>query len=211
MNVLDVMEKRSSCRCFQDKPVPSEWINMILKAGIAAPTAHNTQAYKIIVVQGEKVREVSEVILEELNQYGKWKIPIGSSRRSARILRDAPVNFFLFMKKNKFFEAEKLPVALPGDYMEYIGCQNHVQSVISVGTVIENMLLAAEYLNLGAICISEICYAKDFCGNYFADILDLEAYEFVSSIALGYREDLALGKTKRKAIEDLVIFDREEE
>lgn len=207
MNVLDVMEKRSSCRCFQDKAVPSEWIDIILKAGIAAPTAHNTQAYKIIVVQGEKVREISEAILEELNQYGKWKIPIGSSKRSARILRDAPVNFFLFMKKNKFFEADKLPVELPRDYMEYIGRQNYVQSVISVGTVVENMLLAAEHLDLGAICISEICYAKDFCGNYFADVLDLDAYEFVSSIALGYREALVLGKTKRKKIEELVIFD----
>ena len=79
-------------------------LERILDSGIAAPTAHNTQAYKIVVVQGQRIKKISEEILRELNQYGNWKIPIGSSKRSTRILRDAPVNLFLFIRKIVFFE-----------------------------------------------------------------------------------------------------------
>ena len=207
MDILDLIKERSSCRCIQEKEIPMSVLERILDSGIAAPTAHNTQAYKIVVVQGQRIKKISEEILRELNQYGNWKIPIGSSKRITRILRDAPVNLFLFIKKNCFFRTDRLLMELPGDYMDYIRNQNQMQSILSVGTVIENILLAAESEGIGAICISEICYAKDFCQNYFKNVVDLNDYEFASSVALGYREDIRFTKAKKKTREELIVFD----
>ncbi|MBR5762349.1 MAG: nitroreductase family protein [Lachnospiraceae bacterium] len=206
MSALETIYTRSSCRCFQDKPLEDKDIRTILEAGVAAPTAHNTQGYKIVVIKDEKVKEASEAILSEMNQYSKWGIPMGSGKRSARILRDAPVNFFLFVKKNTFFKAERLPMEVPESYLEYIEHQNQMQSVISVGTVIENMLLAAEELKLGAVCISEISYAMNFCKSYFEDVIDLDEYEFASSLALGYKEDVPYGRARKKTVEELVVM-----
>ena len=210
MSALETIYKRSSCRCFQDRPINDEDIDTVLKAGVAAPTAHNTQGYKIVVIKNEKVKEASEEILSEMNQYTKWGIPMGSGKRSARILRDAPVNFFLFVKKNTFFKAERLPMEVPESYLEYIEHQNWTQSIISVGTVIENMLLAAEELNLGAVCISEISYAMNFCKSYFEDYIDLNEYEFASSLALGYKEDVPYARARKKTVEELVVMQEKE-
>lgn len=205
MNVLEAISKRTSCRCFKEIPVSDEDLEKVLEAGVKAPTAHNTQAYKLIVVKDSQVKEVSEKILEELNLYSKYGIPLGSAKRSARILRDAPVNIFVFIKKNSFFRLDKVMIDLPEEYMKYVSDQNEIQSIISAGTVIENMLLEAEELNLGAVCISEITYAKDFCNKYFDGVIDMNEYEFASSVALGFREDVLYPKAKKKGVDELVV------
>lgn len=92
--------------------------------------------------------------------------------------------------------------------MDYIRNQNQMQSILSVGTVIENILLAAESEGIGAICnFRKFVNAKDFCQNYFKNVVDLNDYEFASSVALGYREDIRFTKAKKKTREELIVFD----
>ena len=51
MEYFTVIEKRFSCRKFQDKKIPKEVLNKVLEAGILAPTACNYQPERIIVVE----------------------------------------------------------------------------------------------------------------------------------------------------------------
>lgn len=54
MDFLELASKRYSARSFREIPVPQTAVDQILMAGKAAPTAHNNQPQKILVVQSEK-------------------------------------------------------------------------------------------------------------------------------------------------------------
>lgn len=47
MDFLELAKARYSCRKFSDRPVEAEKIEKIIEAGIAAPTAVNTQPFRI--------------------------------------------------------------------------------------------------------------------------------------------------------------------
>ena len=53
----DIIFKRRSIRRFLDKPVESEKLERILKAGMQAPSAHNNQRWEFLVVTDSEKRE----------------------------------------------------------------------------------------------------------------------------------------------------------
>ncbi|KPA09572.1 Nitroreductase-like protein [Candidatus Magnetomorum sp. HK-1] len=55
--ILDFFYKRRSIRSFQKKPVPRDIIDDLLKAGMAAPSAHNWQPWIFIVVDDPKIKK----------------------------------------------------------------------------------------------------------------------------------------------------------
>lgn len=82
MDILDLIKERSSCRCFQEKEIPISVLERILDSGIAAPTAHNTQAYKIVVVQGQRIKKIQKKF------FGN-SISMGIGRFLLAVLREA--------------------------------------------------------------------------------------------------------------------------
>ena len=57
MDLMKLMKERYSCRRFAEKPVPREVIRTILEAGRVAPTAHNEQPQRILVVDEKETLE----------------------------------------------------------------------------------------------------------------------------------------------------------
>jgi nitroreductase len=61
MEVFEAIKKRHSCRNYKPEAVPEEKLNRILEAARLAPSAHNEQEWKLIVVRDvKKRREVAE-------------------------------------------------------------------------------------------------------------------------------------------------------
>ena len=54
MDFLKLTADRYSCRKYSNKPIDQEYIDKILMAGRTAPTAHNNQPQKILVVRSEE-------------------------------------------------------------------------------------------------------------------------------------------------------------
>lgn len=54
MDLIELMKNRYSVRSFLPEPVPKEKVEKIIEAGLAAPTAHNNQPQKIMVVQSDE-------------------------------------------------------------------------------------------------------------------------------------------------------------
>ena len=54
---LASIRQRHSIRLFKDDPISDEDIITILKAANKAPSAHNQQSWRFIVIKGEKKRE----------------------------------------------------------------------------------------------------------------------------------------------------------
>ncbi len=57
MNVYEAVEKRRSVRAYRDEDISEEKLKKILKAGRLAPSVHNSQEYKFIVVKDAKKRK----------------------------------------------------------------------------------------------------------------------------------------------------------
>ncbi len=63
MDSLKAILERRSYRVYQDKPVSEETIETLLKAGMAAPSAMNSQPWEFLVMQDvEKKAAVSELV-----------------------------------------------------------------------------------------------------------------------------------------------------
>lgn len=61
MNVFEAIKNRYSCRSYKTEPVPEEKLKKVLEAARLAPSAHNEQEWKFVVVKNpEKRREISE-------------------------------------------------------------------------------------------------------------------------------------------------------
>ncbi|NQV82805.1 MAG: NADPH-dependent oxidoreductase [Rhodospirillales bacterium] len=54
---IGLLENRVSVRKFEDRPVPGETVNAVLKAAFRAPTSSNVQAYSVIVVRDPAIRD----------------------------------------------------------------------------------------------------------------------------------------------------------
>ena len=57
MDVYEAIEKRSSIRAYQDKPVPEELLLKVLEAARLAPSGKNSQAWKFVVVRDDERRQ----------------------------------------------------------------------------------------------------------------------------------------------------------
>lgn len=57
MNVSDAIKNRYSCRSYKAEPVPEEKLKKVLEAARLAPSAHNEQEWKFVVVRAAKKRE----------------------------------------------------------------------------------------------------------------------------------------------------------
>ena len=63
MDTLKAIMERRSCRVYQDRPVSEETIDALLKAGMVAPSAMNSQPWEFLLMQepGKKA-EVSALV-----------------------------------------------------------------------------------------------------------------------------------------------------
>ncbi len=57
MNVYEAIKKRRSVRDYKPEPVPEESLRRILEAGRLAPSAHNAQDWKFVVVKDSEKRK----------------------------------------------------------------------------------------------------------------------------------------------------------
>jgi nitroreductase len=56
-NAIDNIHARRSVRMFQDKAIPKDILNELIKAGNAAPTGSNAQPWRFVVVQDKATRQ----------------------------------------------------------------------------------------------------------------------------------------------------------
>ena len=55
MELLEGLLTRRSVRKYENKPIPKDVLEQIIKAGEFAPSAHNTQPWEFLVIQDKDV------------------------------------------------------------------------------------------------------------------------------------------------------------
>ena len=57
MKVIEVIQKRYSCRAYLDKPVEQDKLDQIFEAARQAPSAKNLQDWRFVVVTDKKIKQ----------------------------------------------------------------------------------------------------------------------------------------------------------
>jgi hypothetical protein len=86
---LETINSRHSIRMFSDKPVNENDIKTILQAANKAPSAHNQQSWRFIVIQGEKKQALAKLVSSRAAAFPRPSTAL--LRMASRSIASAPV------------------------------------------------------------------------------------------------------------------------
>ncbi len=186
MNTLEAIERRRSIRRFKSAPFSRETIEKLLHAATQSPSAKNRQPWRFVVVESERYRAQMVRIMRSKIDYLKEKgLETGSSEWSAKAMSEAPVTIFVF-------NGESI-----NDTSEVSWSLVDVQSI---GAAIQNMLLAAQEMDLGSLWICDVYYAyEDLCHWLGRDD------QMIAAVSIGYPDE-APGPRPRRPWEEVTTW-----
>lgn len=189
--------QRRSIRKFQDRDVPTELINQILDAGRVAPSAKNRQPWRYICFANEYKNQLLEAMEcglkreeEGITDLPKSQYGILDAKNTLAIMQKAPV---IVVVLNTNGRSPFLPVDNDERIVEQC-------DLLSIGASVENMLLMAEDLGLGALWIANTCFAY----KELTSFLNTKE-QLTCAIAIGYADE-SPKQRPRKDLGDIVEY-----
>lgn len=145
--------------------------------------------------------EVSEEAVKKILEAGRWA-PSGLNNQPWRfsIVRD-PVLKESLSKLTHYGEIIRCAPVCIAVFLDNGASYDRTKDVLSVGACIQNMLLAANSLNLGAVWLGEILKNKE----KVAEVLRAPAdCELMAVVALGHPVEKERS-SERKSLDDLLL------
>jgi F420 biosynthesis protein FbiB-like protein len=178
-SLLDIIRTRRSIRRYQDRPIPREILERLLEAAIWAPSAHNRQPWRFVVVtRAEDRRRLAEAMAARLRRDLEAdgvapEVIEADVARSLTRLTGAPALILVCMT---MIDMDTYPDAKRQE-------AERIMAVQSVAMAAQNALLAAHAQGLGACWMC----APLFSGDVVRETLDLsDDLEPQGLIALGF-------------------------
>jgi len=186
--VLATIRDRRSVRLFTDQPVPEMDLLSILSAANRAPSAHNQQSWRFIVLRGGKKQALAEVVNNKAQDYPKPSCAL--LRMASRTIVSAPVVVAvsntgeLIRHGTELFKVDK-DAAL--DFFRTMEIQSSAAAV-------ENLLLAASSMGIGSVWLGVLFLIKH---DILAFLEEPPDGEFMAVIPLGFPARVSDGPKKR--------------
>lgn len=197
MEKNDPIFTRRSIRRFLKQDVSAELIIKMLEAAIQAPSAKNRQPWRFVVFGGEHKTELERYMERGLlrEETGTSILPRSSfglpdAKNTLKIMRDAPI-LIVIVNSN----GTSPFVSIDSDDRVTEICDT-----LSIGAAVQNMLLTAERLGLGTLCIANTCFAYPELTEFLKTDEQL-----VGAVAVGYADE-APPPRPRKSIEEIVEY-----
>ena len=177
MSLSDAIKKRRSIRKYLPRQVPQDIVKGVLVAAGWAPSAHNSQPWRFIVLADVSIKRrladaMADAWVKDLQRDG---ITVESDKRNERVERfaTAPV---LILACLTVVDLRNFPDS------ERKMCERDL-AVQSFGAALQNLLLAAYAKGLGACWFC----APAFCKETVRKILEIpDAVEPQAFVAMGY-------------------------
>src|SRR3990170_6619428 len=196
----DAIRGRRSVREYSSRQVPSEILNEVLEAARWAPSAHNAQPWRFIVLTDAATKAVLAKAMEEAWNADLAKEGLAATARAAmtetstKCFTNAPALIVACLTMSNM---KKYPDASRRKSERDLAVQ-------SVGAAIQNLLLAAHSKGLGACWFS----APVFCKDAVRKVLEIpEDVEPQALIAMGYSTEKPSAPA-RKPFKSIVYFSR---
>jgi len=143
--LLDLLRRRRSVRRFADTPLDSAGLGRVLEAARLAPSAHNRQPWRFVVVQGEARARLAEAMAARLRadrmaDGAALEVVEADAARSRERLTQPPVVILICLTMeamDRYPDARRLQA-------------ERLMAVQSVAMAGENLLLAAAAEGWGA-------------------------------------------------------------
>jgi nitroreductase len=173
---LRSIEKRHSVRSFTAQNVADDLVNILLHAANEAPSAHNQQPWRFIVIRNRKKQELAHLVTS-----GAARFPKPASvllRMAAKSIMNAPVVIAvantgeLIERGTQLFKIEK---EMAKDFFRTMEIQSSAAAV-------ENLLLSATSLGLSTVWLGILFLMKDDV----MDFLKEPKGEFMAVVPVGY-------------------------
>ncbi|MBI4976887.1 MAG: nitroreductase family protein [Spirochaetes bacterium] len=185
---IKTIYERRSIRSFVDRDVPDDLITACLKAANKAPSAHNQQSWRFIVVRGQKKKELSELIVNRAAGFPKASAAL--LRMAARSITSAPV-VVAVANTGELIEHGKRLFAIDEDKAVDFFRTMEIQSSAAA---VENLLLAATSLGLATVWLGIMYLIKD----EVLELLGEPKGEFMAIVPVGYTSRETSGPQKKK-------------
>jgi nitroreductase len=184
---LQTIEKRHSIRSFTEQDVSDDLISILLRSANKAPSAHNQQPWRFIVIRGKKKQELAQLVTSGAAHFPKPASAL--LRMSARSIISAPVVIAvantgeLTDHGTQLFKIEK---EMAKDFFRTMEIQSSAAAV-------ENLLLAATSLGLATVWLGILFLMKDNVLQF----LDEPKGEFMAVVPVGYAARPSTGPQKK--------------
>ncbi len=199
--LLELIRTRRSVRDFEDRAVARDDLNRLLEAARWAPSNHNRQPWKFMVIEDRaRIRELAEVVRQ------------GAERKLESLPEVAAAHAAGLVRHATFFEAapvlvvvlHKQPIAAAASLWEGLPHPELVSGEpLSAAMAMQNLLLAAHGLGLGACVMTAPLLAEEL-----ADALPVPpGFVMTGVIALGHPAGDSQAP-RRKELERIAEFDQ---
>jgi len=197
---LTLARSRRSIRKFSEQAVSREDILRILEAARWAPSNHNRQPWRFVVLENRsQIARLAEVVRTELSQKLK-SLPqvasgyIGEFADYATFFSEAPVLMAVSHKKPVSFSAGLLKGV---DHPDLVSGEP-----LSTAMAVQNLLLAAHALGLGSCVMTAPLIV---CNLTLHELKPPPGHELTCLVALGYPDEKPL-QPRRKNVEQIAEF-----
>jgi len=177
MELDTVIKTRRSIRKYTNEDISKTDINKIIEAGLLAPSAHNRHTREVIILKEKKTKIVS--IMRDYTKYQDDESIIKTADTIERC------NILLLIYCNNF--------------------EQYDYNLLSIGAMIENMLLKATDLNIGSVWIANVVQMQEEINKYLK--IDSSKKKLVSAVALGYTNHILKPLARKSLLETIIYTD----
>lgn len=163
---INTILSRRSVRNYSSKQIKNSDMDLILKSGLYAPSAHNQQTWHFTVIQDKE-------IINNLNQAAKEEMLKPEYEYLKKFAEDENFNLFYNAPSVIIVSGEKSALA------PHIDC----------AAAIQNMLIAAESLNIGTCWIGLVTplFKSEKAPELITQFSIPSGYELYYAVSVGYK------------------------
>ncbi len=195
MNISEAIQTRRSVKIFKDiEPVSKEVVEQLLQAAIMAPNHHHTEPWKFFVLQGDGRLPLSRVLAE----WAKTRVDDPASEAGQKRIKK--------LSSKPLIAPTAIVVALSPEKGNDKAI--YIEDVSAVSAAVQNILLEAHGLGLGAIWKSGPAYYAEPVKKYF-NLADDE--EILGVIFVGESDMKKKPEPKRIPFEDKTVWITEDD
>ncbi len=183
---LKTIKARRSVRTYTRDDVSEDQVKVLLQAANQAPSAHNQQAWRFIVLRGEKKQELAQLVTAQSATFPRAAAAL--LRMGAKSILSAPVVIAvantgdLIRHGTDLFQVKK---EMAHDFFRTMEIQSSAAAV-------ENILLAATSLGLGTVWLGILYLIKDEVLRFLGE----PEGEFMAVVPVGIPARIGSGPQK---------------
>lgn len=195
MNITDAIQTRRSIKIFKDSaPISKGNVEQLLQAAVMAPNHHHTEPWKFFVLQGDGRMPLSRVLAE----WAKTRVDDPESEAGQKRINK--------LSSKPLIAPTAIVVALSPQ--ENNDKAIYIEDVSAVSAAVQNILLEAHGMGLGAIWKSGPAYYAEPVKEYFK-LTDNE--EILGVIFIGESDMKKNPEPKRTPFEDKTVWITEDD